>query len=504
MVTNKVTTVANDKQYEAAFQSGQIGILLYSSAALRPFASSAEGKFEIGVAGYPAFKAGMLRRLPNSGAALDAICARGRAPRRFAEAARLSVAARDLQPLGARKRLHAARQGPARRPGDGRLCREFPYVKPVIDQMADTVPTATWGQTGALEAQTIVSNLVDALWAGEGTAAELVPDAVKRMNAAMGCNVTDAHGRDSSGGWDRAIRQQPGKRAAALAGSFVPFLYIAPMLLLLGLFVYWPLIAVLGLSGARWNLNPDMPMDFAGLENYARLIESPLFRDAMVNTAFYLLASIPLKILLPIPVAVAIWSLGRSGAIYRTILFMPTLISFVVISVVFLWLFNPIGGTAAADHRRASASAGQTRFLTRTPPSGPYCCFPPGRCWASMCSSIWRACHASASNSSKRCASTVRVRCGCHRPDLASAHADHLLRPGLDHHLHHAAGVHTHRYSDRGGTAQRHHEPVLHGLSAHLSFVRCGGRGGGNRASFRAALCRDRRQAEFPGTTGAL
>ena len=139
----------------------------------------------------------------------------------------------------------------------------------------------------------------------------------------------------------RSNRASVGRR---LPGSFVPFLYIAPMLVLLGLFVYWPLVAVVGLSGARWNLNPDMPMDYAGLENYARLIASPLFRDAMVNTVFYLLASIPLKILLPIPVAVAIWSLGRSGAVYRTILFMPTLISFVVISVIFLWLFNPIGG----------------------------------------------------------------------------------------------------------------------------------------------------------------
>jgi ABC-type sugar transport system permease subunit len=133
-----------------------------------------------------------------------------------------------------------------------------------------------------------------------------------------------------------------------LPACAVPYIYLAPMLLLVGLFVYWPLLAVLGLSGIRWNLNPDIPMAFAGADSYVRLIESPLFHDAMANTAFYLLASIPLKILLPIPVAVAIWSLGKAGSVYRTILFLPTLISFVVISIVFLWLFNPIGGMAPA------------------------------------------------------------------------------------------------------------------------------------------------------------
>ena len=60
--------------------------------------------------------------------------------------------------------------------------------------------------------------------------------------------------------------------------------------------------------------------------------------------------------------AVAIWSLGRSGAVYRTILFMPTLISFVVISVVFLWLFNPIGGMVPLIMKGFGLSWGKPAF----------------------------------------------------------------------------------------------------------------------------------------------
>jgi ABC-type sugar transport system permease subunit len=133
-------------------------------------------------------------------------------------------------------------------------------------------------------------------------------------------------------------------RRVALRRPYLAYLYIAPMLLLLGAFTYWPLISTFGLSLFRWNLNPDAPMVFEGAANYQRLWASPLFHDALASTFYYLLGSFPLKVLLPLVVAYAIWGLGKSGLIYRTILFLPTLASFVVVSVVFLWLLNPLGG----------------------------------------------------------------------------------------------------------------------------------------------------------------
>jgi multiple sugar transport system substrate-binding protein len=62
---------------------------------------------------------------------------------------------------------------------------EFPYVRPVLAQMPDTISTYVWAEKGALEAQSIVSKLIDDLWAGKGSAAELVPVAVRQGNAAL-------------------------------------------------------------------------------------------------------------------------------------------------------------------------------------------------------------------------------------------------------------------------------------------------------------------------------
>ena len=123
-----------------------------------------------------------------------------------------------------------------------------------------------------------------------------------------------------------------------------PFLYLAPMILLLAVFTYWPLLHTIYLSFVQWNMNPDQPMRWVGAANYRGIFNSPLFDAAFRNTLIYIVASIPLKVLLPIPIAIFVWTLATRGQIYRALLFMPTLFSFTVVAVVFLWLLNPISG----------------------------------------------------------------------------------------------------------------------------------------------------------------
>ncbi|MHA3979391.1 carbohydrate ABC transporter permease [Halovulum sp. GXIMD14794] len=128
--------------------------------------------------------------------------------------------------------------------------------------------------------------------------------------------------------------------------ALTPWLYLGPTLVLLGIFTYWPLLHTAYLSLVEWNLNPGQTKEFVGLDNYGRVASSSLFASAMTNTLIYIGASIPLKVLLPIPIAVFLWSLGNRAHAYRAILFLPTLISFVVVGVAFLWILNPIFGYA--------------------------------------------------------------------------------------------------------------------------------------------------------------
>jgi multiple sugar transport system permease protein/sn-glycerol 3-phosphate transport system permease protein len=136
----------------------------------------------------------------------------------------------------------------------------------------------------------------------------------------------------------------PSTRRVPRAMVMVPWLYLAPLIVLLGLFTFWPLIHTAYLSVTSWNLIPGVPVRFVGIVNYEDVIDSELFRAAVSNTLVTIFVSIPLKVLLPIPFAVFIWSLGRRGEFYRTVLFLPTLISFVAVSVAWLWILSPLGG----------------------------------------------------------------------------------------------------------------------------------------------------------------
>ena len=68
------------------------------------------------------------------------------------------------------------------------------------------------------------------------------------------------------------------RRAQTRRWPLAPFLYLAPMILLLAVFTYWPLIHTVYLSFVQWNMNPDQPMRWVGTANYRGIFQSPLWR----------------------------------------------------------------------------------------------------------------------------------------------------------------------------------------------------------------------------------
>lgn len=149
----------------------------------------------------------------------------------------------------------------------------------------------------------------------------------------------------------RAVQQTPGnaeRRAAAwqLSGeSVAPYLFALPALGLVGVFVYWPVLYSAYLSTLRWNfVSPERA--FVGAGNFSALAADGGFRQAVGNTGAYLLVLVPLLVALPLALALLLWPVRRSRlqAAYRAALFAPTVVSFAVAAVVWLWIFNPVQG----------------------------------------------------------------------------------------------------------------------------------------------------------------
>jgi len=183
-VRHRVMPVATDQQWTAAFRAGQMGMYMTSSAALRASVEAARGRYELGVAKYPTF-GGRPRRVPASGAALMMFAPPG--PSRQATVRMFEYfSRREVANLWSRETGYMPlSRDPLEDPAMAQYVREFPLVRPSIEQMAETVETARWAPNGAIEAQIEVSNLISALWAGRGSAAELTPSAIERINAIL-------------------------------------------------------------------------------------------------------------------------------------------------------------------------------------------------------------------------------------------------------------------------------------------------------------------------------
>lgn len=139
------------------------------------------------------------------------------------------------------------------------------------------------------------------------------------------------------------------------------YLFVAPATLYLAVFVFAPMVIAAYMSLHRWHLlKPDHP--FVGLDNYARLLADPLFRNAIYNTFVYVALSVPLGVVTSLAVAVLVAQpLPGTGA-FRTLFFMPAISSKVAISMVWIWVLLPDVGLLNSL-LRALGFAGETNFL---------------------------------------------------------------------------------------------------------------------------------------------
>jgi ABC-type sugar transport system permease subunit len=124
--------------------------------------------------------------------------------------------------------------------------------------------------------------------------------------------------------------------------GLTPYLLIAPLLILMAIFIYWPLIYSTYLSFFDWNfVRPDK--DYVGWNNFTRLPDDPRFIQSLKGTAVYTLALIPLQVLLPLGLALLLFRTrdSRLQGAYRVLLFSPTVIAYSVAAIMWLWIFNP-------------------------------------------------------------------------------------------------------------------------------------------------------------------
>jgi len=122
------------------------------------------------------------------------------------------------------------------------------------------------------------------------------------------------------------------------------YAFIAPGYIAFLLFMLAPLMIAVGLSFYRASFNISA-REFVGLQQYARLFRDRVFLQALKNTVAYTITIVPATIIVSLLLALAINPLGgRTQSVFRAAFYLPSVAGGVVLSVVWLWIFNPTYG----------------------------------------------------------------------------------------------------------------------------------------------------------------
>ena len=120
--------------------------------------------------------------------------------------------------------------------------------------------------------------------------------------------------------------------------------FISPAVIAIGLFFAIPVIAALALSFTDFDLYGVADLHnvrFIGLDNYRRLLATPLFWSALGNTAFFVFVGAPLSIAVSLGTAVLINArLVRARGAFRTALFAPVVTTVVAVAVIWRYIFH--------------------------------------------------------------------------------------------------------------------------------------------------------------------
>jgi multiple sugar transport system permease protein len=136
----------------------------------------------------------------------------------------------------------------------------------------------------------------------------------------------------------RPVRSRDGVRARR--GSAAPF--VLPNLLLCVVFLFYPLVLAFVIS-ERHQETLGQPYD-VHLDNYVTLLRDPVFWEALRNTAVFTLGTVPVGMALGLAVAVLLNGVLPGRTLYRSIIFLPLVISGVATGVLGSWIFDQYNG----------------------------------------------------------------------------------------------------------------------------------------------------------------
>lgn len=133
---------------------------------------------------------------------------------------------------------------------------------------------------------------------------------------------------------DRGRRPFPTSRAWTILA------FLAPAIIVVAAFTYYPLIRGAQMAFRRWNLFDLTQTPWIGLDNFTSLLNDPLWGTVVLNTVIWVVGSLVPQLLIGFGLALLLRRRFRLRGAYQALVFFPWAVSGFLIGILFRWMFN--------------------------------------------------------------------------------------------------------------------------------------------------------------------
>ncbi|HEX6358108.1 sugar ABC transporter permease [Actinophytocola sp.] len=136
----------------------------------------------------------------------------------------------------------------------------------------------------------------------------------------------------------------PNRRRRPRRERWTPYLLIAPAVVLVAVFLVYPIGSVVYYSLYDYNVTKPWSNGFVGLGNYVTMVEDSLFWQSLVFTAQWVFVEVGLQLVFGLALALVINETFVGRALGRALVFAPWAVSGVLTTTIWLLIYNPTTG----------------------------------------------------------------------------------------------------------------------------------------------------------------
>jgi len=147
------------------------------------------------------------------------------------------------------------------------------------------------------------------------------------------------HAAGAPGG--SASRGRPTRRRTFTVRKGLGILaFLAPALIFVAVFIYYPMLSGSQMAFRNWNLNNLTDTSWVGFKNFSTIFADPVFYTVLRNSLVWVVGSIVPQFVIGFAIALWLRRKFRFRGVYQALIFFPWAISGFLIGILFRWMFN--------------------------------------------------------------------------------------------------------------------------------------------------------------------